>query len=438
MSDEDELGGFNPTTPFKPVPTKKPTARKPNSRTAGSSTKPASNGVSTKKKVGRKSSESTDILSGGEDDVRIVDPSEGDEEEPPAAEPPAAKGKGRKADARAVDAMEVDAVETIEDTEDEEEQALPQKPPASGQATRSTTAVPPPRRAKEDSVSRREFDRVLKQLEQITSQRDQLSKQLEELFSIRRTEPEETLELSNEVFENKLMAQKELINELTSRLERVEPLINEEKQGIRKEMLDLERIIKEREKTITGKDQFISELRQNAVVLNQELKAEIERSKTLLERPRGLPSMAGSNSKPSSFNDPHRSATIKLYEDATNFLIVGAKITEGSVPGTDSVTFHCVFSSGEPSHSLNFTLQTFWIPRADAQEPYTSASDFDEQVKYTPQQLDKESEQFVERLDFLKDTFTFSRNQLDVLLKTLGDTMAGQSQEENEDVELVE
>ena len=86
---------------------------------------------------------------------------------------------------------------------------------------------------------------------------------------------------------------------------------------------------------------------------------------------------------------------------------------------------------------LHFSLHTYWTPKHDAQEPY-ALTDFDEQVQFTPLELDKESPDFVESLDFLKDTFTFSRNQMDVFLKTLWDNVGGPGADNDDDVEMVE
>lgn len=53
-----------------------------------------------------------------------------------------------------------------------------------------------------------------------------------------------------------------------------------------------------------------------------------------------------------------------------------------------------------------------------------------ENVKYTPQDLDKESAEFKERLEFLGDTFTFERHQIQVFYEQLRDHVAGAIEQE--------
>lgn len=85
----------------------------------------------------------------------------------------------------------------------------------------------------------------------------------------------------------------------------------------------------------------------------KELDAEVERSKTIASKARGPAATATTSAKSASVHDPHHSATIQLYEDVTNLLVTGAKIAEGPMPKTDSVTFRCVYSGGSPTKSMS-------------------------------------------------------------------------------------
>ena len=85
----------------------------------------------------------------------------------------------------------------------------------------------------------------------------------------------------------------------------------------------------------------------------KELDAEVERSKAIASKARGPAATATTSAKSASVHDPHHSATIQLYEDVTNLLVTGAKIAEGPMPKTDSVTFRCVYSGGSPTKSMS-------------------------------------------------------------------------------------
>lgn len=62
----------------------------------------------------------------------------------------------------------------------------------------------------------------------------------------------------------------------------------------------------------------------------------------------------------------------------------------------------------------------------------TDLSQLTEHIKYSPLELDKEAPDFVEKLRFLGETFTFGREQLALFLKTMYDTLGGAGQPEGE------
>lgn len=92
---------------------------------------------------------------------------------------------------------------------------------------------------------------------------------------------------------------------------------------------------------------------------------------------------------------------------------------------------------------LTFTLRFYHdlaIPedeRTPADENVTSMDQLIQNIKYTPLELDKESDEFVEKLKFLGDAFIFGHEQLALFFKTMYDTLSGalQDDDENEDMD---
>lgn len=70
-------------------------------------------------------------------------------------------------------------------------------------------------------------------------------------------------------------------------------------------------------------------------------------------------------------------------------------------------------------------------------------SDPNEQlVHYTPDDLDKELPDFVDKLGFLNKPFSFSRHQLSLFLRTLNENLkealADEDEEEDDEVQIIE
>lgn len=99
---------------------------------------------------------------------------------------------------------------------------------------------------------------------------------------------------------------------------------------------------------------------------------------------------------------------------------------------------HLLSSSHIPPTGLTFSLRFYHdlaIPeneRTLADEHVTSPDQLLQSIKYTPLELDKESDEFVERLRFLGESFTFGRDQLALFLKTMYDTLGGAAQDDEE------
>ena len=131
--------------------------------------------------------------------------------------------------------------------------------------------------------------------DQVESQRNALSHQLEELFRVRNTDAEQILEQQTLQYEARLqsmskrsltdsclmrsIAQEALIKELTAQAARVEPLTrsgkssvlylltreaaDEEKRAVERDLARLKDIMKEKDATIAENDKRIAELQRN-------------------------------------------------------------------------------------------------------------------------------------------------------------------------------
>lgn len=91
---------------------------------------------------------------------------------------------------------------------------------------------------------------------------------------------------------------------------------------------------------------------------------------------------------------------------------------------------------------LTFTLRFYHdlvIPeheRTPADENVLSMNQLVQSIKYTPLELDKESDEFVEKLKFLGDAFIFGQEQLALFLKTMYDILSGALQDDDEDEDM--
>ena len=93
---------------------------------------------------------------------------------------------------------------------------------------------------------------------------------------------------------------------------------------------------------------------------------------------------------------------------------------------------------------LSFTLRFYHDiaiaeeQRTLADEHVTSLEQLVQSIKYTPLELDKESEEFVEKVRFLGEAFVFGQDQLALFLKTMYDTLGGAVQDDEEEEEEME
>lgn len=174
-------------------------------------------------------------------------------------------------------------------------------------------------------------------------------------------------------------------------------------------------------------------------MLRSDLKAEIERAKTLTGR--------ASSKPPPDIN--HQAAITSLYEDLTNILVTSVRSErDPQLPGV-STNYQCVYTqrsdtsarSKNPSYAndpgtaeqhfagIRFQLQIWRENNGDDQE--------EENVRYTPLDLDKESAQFREKLTFIGSTFTFERRQIQVFFDQLKELVAAAAEAEVDVIEVL-
>lgn len=315
-------------------------------------------------------------------------------------------------------------------------------------------------------ASHKEIDRWKLRVKDLESQRDSLSKQLDELFKIRRTEPEQALEELHVQYEERAKMQDALVRELTSQLARIEPLsrtgqnvalhfltreaADEEKRAVEQEIVQLRDVIKQRDAVISDQSKRINELQQLVHEVTRERDAEIERSKELLSRValKVAPTTSRSQQRrPIGAEDP-KTEVIKFYEEMSNLLVTNVKFEDA--PGSDEqeVTFHCVYTYFEMARredsvegervnekSIGFTMCIFNGYGGPNGEPISDDDFVHRRIKYTPLHLDKEPDSFVEALSYMGESFTFPCSQQGLFLNSLRDRMvdAMKGRENSED-----
>ncbi|KAG7448039.1 uncharacterized protein BT62DRAFT_1003814 [Guyanagaster necrorhizus] len=304
-----------------------------------------------------------------------------------------------------------------------------------------------------DGNSGSEMKRLRRELVETRDSANKYSKQLEELFAIRHTEPERLLVEYRKQSDSKMEAQDAIIRELTSNLAKKEPLMREGKTSMlhlmtreavdeEKETLErdvqrykgrvevCDRDLKEKDKRILEQDQTIKDLR-------IELQAEIDRANALAKDPRRPPGSAQRSRGQTILGaqEPKHGATIQFYEDVTNLLITNVRNEKCSKRDKEEDwILTCIYtyvdedSPGDPDSngkSLNFNLRLC--------HELAEGNEYADAVLYSPLELDKEPEDFVQQLDFLSGPFTFPRRQLPVFIRTINNTIGKTMQEEGEE-----
>lgn len=166
--------------------------------------------------------------------------------------------------------------------------------------------------------------------------------------------------------------------------------------------------------------------------LKVELNAEIERSKSLAAaRPGGRepPSKVRPLAGPTSGKvDTVKSTNIlRLYEDLSNILFIDCKCEVSAESNDEQWVYNCLYKHVSSKQSglyglsfnpvadfisgLSFVLRTYVENDEDGA--------IQEKVAYTPLQVENDSPELLERLDFLGEEFTFQRQQLDTFMNKL-------------------
>ncbi|KAI6005851.1 hypothetical protein EDD15DRAFT_2151411, partial [Pisolithus albus] len=304
-----------------------------------------------------------------------------------------------------------------------------------------------------------EIDRLKQRVKDLELQRDSLSKQLEELFQIRRTEPEKALEDLHIQYEerakstNSLTVQDALVRELTSQLARIEPLsrtgqnvalhfltreaADEEKKTVEQEIAQVRDVVKQKDLVISEQSKRIDELQGLVREVTRERDAEIERSKELLARvaPKVPPTSSRSHQRrPMGADDPKITEVIKFYEEMSNLLVTNVKFEDVTGSDEQEVIFHCIYTYFEMAHitkrhihnaplGIDFTMRIFNGYGGPNGEPISDDDFVHRRIKYTPLHLDKESDAFVEALSYMGESFTFPCSQQGLFLNSLRDRM---------------
>ncbi|KAH7873628.1 uncharacterized protein C8R40DRAFT_1112879 [Lentinula edodes] len=329
--------------------------------------------------------------------------------------------------------------------------------------SRSTMVVGEAVERKQYNELEKRLKREIKGREEMEQRCEDLTKQLEKIMRVRETEAEALMLAQKEQFEAEIAALERVNKELTTNLAKVEPLMrsgktsvlhlltreaaDEENRKIENEVLAWRQQFEEAQEIIKEKDQLIKESAQREKEVVFEL--EVEKKNFLAYKAKTQHGSVRPQGDVLGSDKPQNLQLVRLYEDSTNLLIVGLKPQRSQYLNFDDWTATCVFtyvsSHDAKRHSLNFMLICRW-ERIDLEDdtPVKSKNQLHEMMYYEPLELDKESEEFIERLQHMGTAFSFTRDQLALFLRTLYNTLdealhAGpEVPEEEVDVEIIE
>lgn len=91
---------------------------------------------------------------------------------------------------------------------------------------------------------------------------------------------------------------------------------------------------------------------------------------------------------------------------------------------------------------MQFNIRAMWMRKTatdpEDKTPPSSRDELEAKCQYWPLSLELESPEFRERLDFFRESFIFSRDQMNVFMKTLGERLAAtQGGEDDDEVEEI-
>ncbi|KAJ3762691.1 hypothetical protein EV360DRAFT_35188 [Lentinula raphanica] len=304
---------------------------------------------------------------------------------------------------------------------------------------------------------------------------EELIGQLEKIMRVRETEAEALMKAQKQQSEAEIEALKRLNTELTTNLAKIEPLMrsgktsvlhlltreaaDEEKRKIENEVLvwrqrleEAQEIIKEMEQSIKDKTQRDS---RQAKSTEKELifELEIEKKNYMTLKAKTPHAPARPQSTVVGLDGPSDVQLVRLYEDTTNLLVTRLKPQPSEYLNLDDWAATCIFtyttSNDARKHNLNFVLTCRW-EKIDSENdaPVRSKNELQEMMYYEPMELDKESEEFVNRLQHMGTAFSFTRDQLALFLRTLYNTLDEalhddnaedvDEEDEDKDVEFIE
>ncbi|KAJ4487706.1 hypothetical protein J3R30DRAFT_3695297 [Lentinula aciculospora] len=327
-----------------------------------------------------------------------------------------------------------------------------------------TSGVEVVERKQYDELERR-FKREKNGREEMEQRCEDLAKQLEKIMRVRETEAEALMLAQKQQFQAEILALERVNKELTTNLAKVEPLMRSSKTSVlhlltreaadeenrkfenevlvwRQQFEEAQDTIKERDQTIKEKDQLLKESAQQKKELLYEL--EVENKNFLALKTKTQQGSVRPQGDVLGPDQPQNLQLVRLYEDSTNLLIMGLKPQRSQYLNLDDWTATCVFtymSSNDASrHSLNFTLICRW-ERLNPEDDTTvkNKGELHEMMYYEPLELDKEPEEFIERLQHMGTAFSFTRDQLALFMRTLYNTLdEALHAEEGEDAEVSE
>ncbi|TFK30103.1 hypothetical protein FA15DRAFT_609201 [Coprinopsis marcescibilis] len=302
---------------------------------------------------------------------------------------------------------------------------------------------------KENTKLTRDNEKLKEEVKTLKAHFADFKTKYDELFNIRVTEAEALMHESEKQSQARIQAQDTIIENLHNQLAKKEPLLratagkkavvslltrdeaDTEVQQFKTQITDLKKQLAEAKSVVESKDREIDQLEETTKQIQTELNAEIKRSKDLADRARNHPP---SVTRPGAGNslgtdEPKAARVTRLYEDLTNILISSVKCSSSAIPGKEEWAYTCVYTHSDPTSpnsetsSLTFRLLFSW----DNPDHET--------IHFQPLELDKESPEFIEKLGFLKNPFSFDRRQLSLLVKTLSETMS-ESDENNDSDEM--
>jgi len=167
----------------------------------------------------------------------------------------------------------------------------------------------------------------------------------------------------------------------------------------------------------------------------------------------GTPSAAPRAAYPVAAGDDVKNAVVvRFYEDLTNLLVVSLRFVNNS-QGKEESIMKCVYSYRDVLHpeqlaksaylfspylslptkspGLTFSLRLFQNDKQDEDGNPISV----DSVQYQPMDLDKETEDFRNSLEFLGDTFVFEKTQLSLFMRTMHETISGTKDDDSSDME---